>query len=195
MTIWAFSGALLLSVAAYLLLSGFISAYRKYRGSRLITCPENQETAAVRVNALRAAHWAAVSGEPALRLSQCSRWPEKSGCDQLCLSQIQSSPESCLVQTIVSSWYEGKSCAYCHKAIGPVVWHERPPALRAPDKSSREWKDVRTEDLPKVMATHDPVCWRCHVTESFRHDHPDLVVERSRPAEATPVLQPTHTTY
>ncbi len=195
MTGWAFAGALLLSASAYLLLSGFLGAFRKYRGERIITCPETHEPEAVRVDALRAAHWAAVAGEPALRLSTCSRWPERSGCDQACLSQIEASPETCRVRTIVSSWYEGKDCVYCRKPIGEIAWHEQPPALSGPDKTSREWKDVRTEDLPAVLRTHEPVCWKCYVTEEFRHDHPELVVERMRPEEPQEMLEPTATTY
>lgn len=195
MTGWAFGLALLLSVGAYLLLSGFLTTYRRYRGTRVITCPETFAPAAVRLDALRAAHWAAVSGEPALRLSHCSRWPERSGCDQGCLTQIADAPESCLVRTIVSSWYAGKHCIYCKEAIGEIVWHEQPPALRGPDRVSREWKEIRAEDLPEVFRTHEPVCWKCYVTEGFWHDHPELVVERHRPAEPKVALEPTTTTY
>src|SRR5512133_765570 len=102
MSLWAFIAAIVLVVAGYLLLSGFAATYRKFRGARVITCPENLEPAAVHVDALRAAHWAAVSGDPVLRLKSCSRWPERADCGQDCLSQVESAPESCLARTMVA---------------------------------------------------------------------------------------------
>ena len=35
----------------------------------------------------------ALLGPPELRLTACSRWPEKAGCGQPCLSQIAASPQ------------------------------------------------------------------------------------------------------
>lgn len=60
--------------------------YRRYSGWRRVTCPENQQPAAVSVDA----HYAAatgVHGLPALRLCDCTRWPERAQCGQPCLSQ------------------------------------------------------------------------------------------------------------
>jgi hypothetical protein len=42
-----------------------------YRGQRLVTCPENHETAAVHVNAAKAASSRLV-GRPEIRLEQCA---------------------------------------------------------------------------------------------------------------------------
>jgi hypothetical protein len=151
-------------------------------GKRLITCPENHETAAVDINLLQ-------------RMSDCSRWPEKAGCDQACLRQIHAAPNDCLVATIVASWYAGKACAICRRAIGPVVWHERPPALLAPDGTTHEWTEMTPEELPKIFATHTPLCWTCHLAESFRREHPELAFERPRPVETRTTLQPTTAVY
>lgn len=195
MTIWAFTGSVVLAIAAYVLLSGFLSTYRKYRGLRVITCPENLESAAVRVDALRAAHWAAVSGDTVLRLDRCSRWPEMGGCGQECLSQIQASPTGCAVNAIVASWYQGKSCVVCSQPIGPIVWHERPPAVRSKQGTTREWKDIPAEQLPVVFRTHAPVCFNCSLLERFGRDHSDLVVSRARLEEEHHTLAPTSTVY
>jgi hypothetical protein len=194
-TIWAFTGSVVLAIAAYVLLSGFFSTWRKYRGLRVITCPENLDSASVRVDALRAAHWAAISGDTVLRLSNCSRWPEMAGCGQECLAQIQSSPEGCAVSTIVTAWYEGRTCVYCKRPIGPIAWHERPPAVRSADGVTREWKDIPAEQLPAVFRTHQPVCFNCSVTEGFLHDHPDIVVARGRGAERHATLVPSNGVY
>lgn len=195
MTGWSFVGIVVAGVVAWLLFSGFFKAWRRYRGTRLITCPENHETAAVKVDALQAGKWMAVAGETHLRLKACSRWPEMEDCGQECLRQIEDAPETCLMRNIVTQWYEGKDCVYCAKPIGEIVWHERPPALRAPNGRSRTWKEVKPEELPDFFATHKAVCWPCHIRESFRREHPDLVIERPRPAEPHPIMPPSVAVY
>ena len=195
MTLLALIGTLILALTAYVLLSGFLSTYRRYRGQRIITCPENVRPASVRVNALRAAHWAAISGDTVLRLSQCSRWPEKAGCGQECLGQIQTDPESCAVSTIVSNWYDGKHCVFCDVEVGAIVWHERPPAVRSSAGEIREWKDIPAEQLPEVFATHAPVCFNCSLTERMLNEHPDLVISRDYQPHHESTLTPSSQTY
>lgn len=195
MYVWAFAAMVVAGIAAYLLFSGFLKTYRRYRGKRLITCPENHQPASVRVAAFDAAKWFAISGETDLRLRSCSRWPEMAGCAEDCLAQIETSPERCLVLNIVASWYDGKRCSYCEEAIGAIVWHERPPALRLRDGSTREWKDIRTEELPAVFASAQPVCWRCNLTETFRREHGEIVIERPRPQTALHTIPPSVAVY
>lgn len=154
-----------------------VRAYFGYRGKRLITCPENQHKEAVEVAAGEAALGVFLT-EPTLRLRDCSRWPERKNCGQECLQQIEADPENCLVWNIVSKWYEGKSCVFCHKQIGPLHHIDHVPALLAPDRKTIEWKRVQPERLPEVLETHRPVCWNCHVTETFRRLHPELVTTR-----------------
>jgi hypothetical protein len=192
---WTFAAMLVAGIAAYLLFSGFLKTYRLYRGMRVVTCPENHHAAAVRVAAFDAAKWFAISGETDLHLRSCSRWPEMSGCAEDCLAEIQQAPVSCLVQTIVSSWYGDKACHYCEEPIGAIVWHERPPAVRFPDGSTREWKDIRTEELPTVFANASAVCWRCNLTETFRREHGELVIERPRVQSPSHAIPPSVAVY
>lgn len=154
-----------------------IRAYFDYRGKRLITCPETHKAEAVDVAAGEAAVGAFLS-EPTLRLKECSRWPERQNCGQECLQQIEIGPENCLVWNIVSGWYDGKNCAFCHKPIGSLHHLDHAPALLAPDSRTAEWREFRPEQLPDIFATHQPVCWNCHVTETFRRLHPELVTDR-----------------
>jgi hypothetical protein len=60
--------------------------YNHFRGIRAVSCPENQQPVAVRFDALHAAA-SGMSGRPALRLSACTRWPERRGCDQACIAE------------------------------------------------------------------------------------------------------------
>lgn len=155
-----------------------IPVLRVYRGTRLVACPENKRPAAVELDALRAAR--SFFGDPAgrLRLSSCSRWPEKAGCDQECLADVERDPQACLVRTIVAGWYRGRSCAFCGKPIPEVTWTEHRPALLSPDRVTVSWKDVRPESLPDIFSTHRPVCWDCHVVQSVVREHPYLVTVR-----------------
>jgi hypothetical protein len=154
-----------------------LRAYTRLKGKRLVTCPETNRPAAVDVAAGEAAVGAFLN-EPTLRLVECSRWPERQSCGQDCLQQVEVDPEHCLVWNIVAKWYEGKNCVFCHKPIEPLRHMDHAPALLGPDFKTAEWKDVRPEQLPDILATHQPVCWNCHVTESFRRLHPELVTDR-----------------
>lgn len=59
---------------------------------------------------------------------------------------------------------------------------ERKPALMSPERRTVEWHEVPAETLPEVLSTYRPVCWSCHIAESFRREHPELVIERPRTA-------------
>lgn len=188
--------AIAVAVAAFLLLSGFVRAYWKWRGVRVITCPENEKAAAVKVAALDAAKEFATAGENRIHLRACSRWPEMAGCDEACLGQIEASPDACLLQNIVSAWYEGRHCVFCEKPIGEIVWHERPPAVQFEDGTIREWKELPPEELPNVFRTSEAVCWSCALFENFRKDHPEIIVRRVPcPTPRQHPLPPSTSTY
>lgn len=104
-------------------------AYWQARGKRLVTCPETHCAAAVELDANGAA-LKAFRGGIYLCLQDCSRWPERQACAQDCLSQVESMGQACLVRSIVTGWYQGKTCVYCHKAVDSVVeWTGHIPAL------------------------------------------------------------------
>ncbi len=170
--------------AAVILLSvlGLVS-YRwwTYRGARLITCPENDMPAGVRVDALAAVR-NPFRTRPALHLSACSRWPEKAGCGQMCLSQIESSPDGCMVSNLLAHWYGGKNCVVCRQPFGEIHFTDHKPMLLSPLWKLVQWNEVATETLPDVLATHQPVCWNCGTVMTFLREHPELVTDRARPA-------------
>ncbi|HYB54184.1 MAG TPA: hypothetical protein VEG84_09980 [Thermoanaerobaculia bacterium] len=170
----------LLAVLAFLLLAALvlIPVVRVYRGTRLVACPETRRPAAVELDALRAA-FLQFGDEPGrLRLTSCSRWPEKAGCGQECLAEVERDPGACLLRTIVADWYRGGTCVFCGKAIPEVTWTEHRPALLAPDGVTVSWKDVKPEALPDLFSTHKPVCWDCHVVQSLIRERPDTITVR-----------------
>jgi hypothetical protein len=75
----------------YRLIQG-MRVYFRYRGTRMVTCPETHKPAVVEV-AARSMGMQAILGEPCLRLSECSRWPMCRDCGQDCLRQIEARPE------------------------------------------------------------------------------------------------------
>jgi len=154
-----------------------LQTYLKFRGKRIVSCPETHQDAAVRVSAGKAA-WEEIVGSEQIHLSECSRWPEKEACGQECLQQIEKDPKACLVWTIINNWYQGQECSYCHKPFTEILWHDHPPALRDKNGKTFQWNEVRAENLHEMFATHSPVCWDCHIAETFRREHPDMVVDR-----------------
>jgi hypothetical protein len=177
---------LLLALAAvgalYLVLGPVLRVYWKFKGTRVVTCPETRQAVAVEVDAGRAALTAA-RGNLSLRLQDCSRWPARRDCGQECLKQIESAPMDCLLRTILAKWYEGKVCVLCRKPIPRINWLEvsaleQQPALLDPQGRVRAWTDFRPEKLPEALATHRAVCWNCQLAERFRHRFPELVVDR-----------------
>jgi hypothetical protein len=168
---------LVVVVSTFALVRGF-RAYLRTRGKRLVTCPENHCTAAVELDAQGAA-LKAFRGGTYLCLRDCSRWPEKHDCAQDCLAEVEASGQACLVRSIVAGWYQGKTCVYCHKPVDDVAdWTGHMPGLLDPDYKTVSWGDVPPEKLPEVFRTHKPVCWSCHIAETFRREHPELVTDR-----------------
>ena len=169
------------SLLGYLLFRAFawIRAYFELRGKRLVTCPENQKTAAVELDAKHAAREARFH-KPQMRLSECSRWPERKDCGQQCLSQIEQAPADCLVRNIVINWFTEKNCVFCGRSIAEVKewWVDHQPALLTPDKKTIFWNEFPAEQLPELFSKCEPVCWSCNVTEKFRREHPELVTDR-----------------
>jgi hypothetical protein len=72
---------------AYRAIHGY-RVYLKFRGTRLVTCPETHRPAVVAV-AARSMGLQAILNDPCLHLSECSRWPMRQDCGQNCLRQIE----------------------------------------------------------------------------------------------------------
>ena len=175
MPVWLWIVIVLLAVAAWRLATG----WAKSRGQRVVTCPETVRPAGVPIDSFHASA-SALGGAPDLRLSSCSRWPERSGCGQGCLAQIQAAPEDCLVRNIVARWLAGKKCANCGQPFGEISWAGSPPALLSADKTSVEWRQVPADHLTEVLGTSLPVCFACHTAITMVREHPDLVIDRHR---------------
>ena len=170
-------------------LIAFAVALRRYRGDRILVCPENGQPQAVRLDARHAASTALV-GEPLLRLESCSRWPERRDCGQECLAQIETAPDGCLVRSRLERWYTGASCCLCGDGLAPIAWFDRKPGLRSPEGRAVSWEEIRPAELPVLLSTYRPLCFNCLVAETFRRRFPDRVVEDGRPPVRAPRGRP-----
>jgi hypothetical protein len=169
---------LLLSVALLALASArALAILFKYRGPRIIACPENGKHAGVKLDFHRVLATGMVA-TPRLQLSSCSRWPERAGCGQECLSQIEAAPEGCLVRTILREWFADKTCAFCGMPFGDIEWNARKPALLI-GQVSTDCGSIPAERLSEVLQTARPVCFGCHMATTWVREHPDLTVDRS----------------
>ena len=181
---------------AVTLIAIFVALFLRYRGKRIVTCPETKLPVGVEISAAKAAGTWIVS-QPRFVVTACSRWPERAGCDQACAPQVEASPDETLVRTIVAKWYAERTCVYCANPIREIGGSAVPPALLSPDGELHEWSDVAAEELPQILASAVGVCARCELVEDFRRRFPDRVIDR--PATPPPrhriVVEPSQAVY
>jgi hypothetical protein len=183
MAIEVFLIILVVGLAAVYFVVPFVAGtFLRFRGQRVITCPETRRPAAVEVDTFHAALTASYTS-PDLQLKSCSRWPERQDCGQECLLQIEIAPEDCLVRNILLSWYIDKHCVSCGRKFEAIQWSDHKPALLSPEGETLDWSAIPAEMVPDVLKTHFPVCWDCHITETFCRKYPDLIVDRSNVSE------------
>jgi hypothetical protein len=168
---------LLLATALYFGIQWFVRTYSRYRGTRIVTCPETGKPAIVEIDALHASLTSTV-GLPDIRLRHCARWPLLEQCGQECLENLDVAPSQCLVSGVLARWYRGKTCIYCNKHFEEVHWSDHKPALQNLDGKLLGWNAIAIEELSTVLETHRAVCWDCYIVQSFRLEHPDKVVYR-----------------
>ena len=167
----------LLAAALWFGIRWLVRSSSKYRGSRLVICPETKQPTIVEIDALHASLTSTV-GLPDIRLQDCSRWPIRGQCGQECLTDLDVAPGSCLVSGVLMRWYRDKHCVYCSKEFPEVHWLDHRPALLSPAGKLVSWNEVNVDSLENVLATHSPVCWNCYIAQEFRLNHPDMVVYR-----------------
>jgi hypothetical protein len=84
----------------------------------------------------------------------------------------------------LKQFFEGKPCAACSRPIPPVHAGElRPGLLNAEKHEAIPWEDIPVANLSTTLEGHVPICSNCLIIETFRRQHPDLVVDRRRTIE------------
>ncbi len=80
-------GSIVAVGALYVVAPVVALTYRRFRGPRTVTCPENREPAEIEVSARHAAVTAAF-GRPDIEITRCSRWPVHERCGRECRSEV-----------------------------------------------------------------------------------------------------------
>ena len=80
----AYAIAFVVGAVILLLFVSFLAEFLRFRGARLVTCPETHAPALVEIDALHAAV-GKIIGERDLRLLSCSRWAASQNCGRKCL--------------------------------------------------------------------------------------------------------------
>jgi len=63
----------------------------RYRGRKVVTCPETRELVEVELNARRTG-WAAAFGRAMPRVKDCLLWPRRKGCAEECVKENWPTP-------------------------------------------------------------------------------------------------------
>jgi hypothetical protein len=174
--------ALVLAVYAGIALVTWV----RFRGTRVITCPETKKPAAVKVDIGHAAA-TAIWERADVKLAGCSRWPERQGCDEGCVPQIVDGHGETRAKTVAAHFFERKRCAICQHEIAPIHSGTLQPGLLHPvTHEASAWDEIPAQDLPDAFVARYAICGNCTVAESFRRRFPDRVVERA-PRPGSPV--------
>ena len=82
---------------------------------------------------------------------------------------------------LLKRFFDNKPCAICKRVIPPVQRTGPKPGLLNPEThETQAWDHIPNENLQATLDTHVPLCSACVLAESFRHNHPELVVDRDR---------------
>jgi hypothetical protein len=155
-------------LAVALLGMGLRRAFKTYivfRGMRIMACPETGQMVEIELKLWRAA-MRGLLRRPVLRVGACSRWPERAGCDEACVRQIEAAPGSHRVPVILAEWCLGRPCVCCGAPLRPLHVGQHQPHLMSKDRQIIEWRQVPPQDLARVLETCGPVCENCLLAET-----------------------------
>jgi hypothetical protein len=159
----------------------FVVAMRTWlrvRGARIVVCPETERPVAVRVDVGHAMA-TAIREKPDLKLTSCTRWPERQDCDQPCVQQIETAPSETDPRTIAARFFGKAHCAICARRIEtPSAIAPQPGFMDPASHKAERWDEIPPQDLPSAIATRRPLCSNCTVAETFRQRFPDRVTDR-----------------
>jgi len=81
-------GAVIALGVAYVAVPVGLDAYRRYRGTKMVTCPQTGMPAQIEVDATDASISAAL-GRPRVEVTRCTHWPDREYCGQDCVKQLE----------------------------------------------------------------------------------------------------------
>jgi hypothetical protein len=161
------------------LFARMVRVWRRLSGTRLVTCTATGRSAAVRIDAKHAAVSTLVKASPEARMAECSLWAMCGSCDRGCMQEALADESA--IGNVLSHWYAQRKCVYCGKLIGTARSFGHHAALLTPQGITHEWSEVPASRVADTLNTNQPVCWNCHVAETFRRTYPGMVTDRPWP--------------
>jgi hypothetical protein len=152
---------------------------RTVRGPRVVTCLVTGMPAAVTVDLRYAIQTGLRQPVPAVRLRACSQSAYRAHCRDACLRQAADPASAPLA--IVTRGVTDEPCVYCGRPIDQVAFLDHYAAFLAADGRTIPWPQIPPERLRETVAARPPVCWDCHIAETFRRMCPELVTDRPWP--------------
>jgi hypothetical protein len=99
--------------------------------------------------------------------------------------QVRGNPHDPAATAELKHFFEGKSCASCNRPIPPVQAGQMRPGLVDPNThQTMAWNQIPTANLAATLRSHQAICSNCLTLETFRQQHPELVVDRHRTIES-----------
>jgi len=155
-----------------------VRTWVRVHGPRVVMCPETQKPVAVKVDVGHAVA-TAVWEQADVKLTSCTRWPERGGCEQPCVRQIETAPDETSPRVIAAHFFKKERCAICTKPIETPGGVSLQPGFMDPGSHQvQSWNEVPPQDLPAAIAVRYPLCANCTLAESFRQRFPDRVTDR-----------------
>ncbi len=177
MLAWSLFLLFLVAVAAAACVVVFLKPDEYFARSHTIVCPETHAPTEIKIDlALRIR--TLLRGISVLRLASCSRWPERQGCDEECLLQLDLKPA--VLEHTLRKWYMGRSCGMCGRVLTEDDW--RQGRFSALDRAGNfvPGNSLPLRDLPQHVSRYRPVCWPCHLHQRTRAAHPAVLFKGDR---------------
>lgn len=97
---------------------------------------------------------------------------------------VRSNPHDAATTAQLKQFFGGKQCASCSRPIPPVhAGQLRPGLLNANTHEAIAWEAIPAANLSTTLESHVSICSNCLIIETFRREHPELVVDRRRTIE------------
>ena len=94
---------------------------------------------------------------------------------------VKSNPHDAATTAQLKQFFGGRQCASCTRPIPPVRAGElRPGLLNSITHEAIAWDEIPAANLSTTLEGHVAICSACLISETFRRQHPELVVDRHR---------------
>lgn len=153
-------------IAASLIILGiasveFLNAVDRYRGPRVVTCPADGKRVGIEIDAKHAAASAVRGRGEDYKVTKCTSWPDRAGCEEGCTRQLEGHPDETLLREKLIEFYTAHSCALCGRSIRGIPPDRHGPGFLNDQRQKIGWQDLPLQDYPAALGKHAALCATC----------------------------------